>query len=193
MGLLPEDAWLEALVNAVIHRSYSVSGDHIRVEIFDDRIEIESPGRFPGIAEGQDPQRVTRFARNPRIARACSDLQLGQELGEGIRRMYEEMRIAGLADPAYRQTAGSVRVVLAATPVDRALENRLPPGARDVVRILREAGRASTGDIVDALHLSRPVVIRRLKALEEEGMVRWIGQSPKDPRAYWTLRAGSTS
>lgn len=187
VGIIPEDAWLEALVNAVIHRSYSSSGDHIRVEIFDDRIEIESPGRFPGIAEGQEPQRVTRFARNPRIARVCSDLHLGQELGEGIRRMFEEMHIAGLIDPAYRQTAGSVRVTLAATPVDRALEDRLPPGARDVVAILREAGRASTGDIIEALRLSRPVVIRRLKALEEEGIVRWVGQSPKDPRAYWTL------
>lgn len=39
LGLVPHDAWLEALVNAVIHRSYSIAGDHIRVELFDDRIE----------------------------------------------------------------------------------------------------------------------------------------------------------
>jgi ATP-dependent DNA helicase RecG len=45
--LVPEDAWLEGVVNAAVHRSYSLAGDHIRVEIFDDRMEIESPGRSP--------------------------------------------------------------------------------------------------------------------------------------------------
>ncbi|HEY8202298.1 MAG TPA: ATP-binding protein [Actinomycetota bacterium] len=188
VGLVPQDAWLEALVNAVIHRSYSVSGDHIRFEIFDDRVEVDSPGRFPGIADTRDPLRVTRFARNPRIARVCADLHFGQELGEGIRRMFEEMRIAGLADPAYHQTSGSVRVVLSSAPVDRALEARLPQGARDFLRIVREAGRASTGDIVEASRRSRPVVLRQLRALEDAGLVIWTGHSRKDPRAYWTIR-----
>lgn len=188
IGLVPEDAWLEGLVNAVIHRSYSVSGDHIRVEIFDDRVEMESPGRFPGIAEGDDPLRATRFARNPRIARVCADLAFGQELGEGIRRMFEEMRLAGLADPAYRQTSGSVRVTLSSELIDRALEARLPPGARDLIRTVREVGHASTGEIVAASGRSRPVVLRQLRALEEAGLVSWVGHSKKDPRAFWTIR-----
>lgn len=188
VSLVPEDAWLEGLVNAVIHRSYSISGDHIRVDVFDDRVEIESPGRFPGIADTSDPLNVTRFARNPRIARVCADLSFGQELGEGIRRIYEEMRIAGLADPLYVQTAGSVRLTLTSTPVDRELEARLPPGARELARILREVGRASTGDLVSATGRSRPVVLNQLRSLEAAGVVEWIGHSQKDPRAYWKLR-----
>lgn len=187
VGLVPQDAWLEAVVNAVVHRSYSIGGDHIRVEIFDDRVEVESPGRFPGIADSADALEVTRFARNPRIARVCADLSFGQELGEGIRRMFEEMRLAGLADPEYRQTSGSVRVVLSSAPVDRALEARLPAGARHILRVVREAGRASTGDIADATGTSRPVVLRQLQSLREAGLVSWHGHSPKDPRAYWTL------
>lgn len=48
VGLIPTDAWLEGLVNAVVHRSYSLMGDHVRVEIFGDRLEIErSPSRIP--------------------------------------------------------------------------------------------------------------------------------------------------
>lgn len=84
-----------------------MSGDHIRVERLDDRMEIENPGRFPGMADASDTLRVTRFPRNPRIARACADLALGQELGEGIRRMFEEMRLAGLAGPFRHQTEGA--------------------------------------------------------------------------------------
>jgi ATP-dependent DNA helicase RecG len=188
IGLIPQDAWLEALVNAAVHRSYSVSGDHIRVEIFDDRIEIESPGRFPGIADTSDPLRVTRFARNPRIARVCADLAFGQELGEGIRRIFEEMRLAGLSEPSYFQSSGSVRLTLSSAPVDRELEGRLPPGARDIARLVRESGRLSTGEIIDASGLSRPVVIRQLKSLQDAGILERFGRSPKDPRAYWALQ-----
>jgi ATP-dependent DNA helicase RecG len=186
--LVPGDAWLEGIVNAAVHRSYSMAGDHIRVEIFDDRIEISSPGRFPGLVDLDDPLQVMRFARNSRIARVCADLSLGQELGEGIRRMFEEMRQAGLTDPVYRQTSGSVELQLLAEPVDRRLEERLPGHARAITRTLRSAGRMSTGEVTEALGISRPVVQKELNALREAGIVEWVGKSPKDPRAYWQMR-----
>ena len=184
--LVPEDAWLEGLVNAVVHRSYNIGSDHIRVEIFDDRIEIESPGRFPGIVSPNRPRDITRFARNPRVTRVCADLRFGQELGEGIRRIFEEMRLAGLSEPVYTQTAGSVRLQLSYRPADRELEQRLHPGARDVLRAIDEAGRLSTGDTMRITRQARPTVLRHLRALETEGLIKWVGQSAKDPRAYWT-------
>jgi ATP-dependent DNA helicase RecG len=110
--IVPYHAWQEGLVNAVIHRSYSMAGDYVRVEIFPDRIEIESPGRFPGLPTPARPTQMTRFARNPRIARVCADLHIGQELGEGIKRIFDEMRFAGLPEPVYEQTNASVRLIL---------------------------------------------------------------------------------
>src|SRR6185312_14068911 len=67
--LVPEDAWLEGLVNAAAHRSYSLAGEHIRVEVFSNRIEITGPGRFPGFVDSSNPLEAPRYARNPRIAR----------------------------------------------------------------------------------------------------------------------------
>lgn len=110
--IVPHDAWMEGLVNAIIHRSYAMAGDHIRVEIFTNRVEIESPGRFLALPNPARPSQVNRFARNPRIARVCTDLQIGAELGEGIKRIFDEMRSAGLAEPRYEQTGGSVRLIL---------------------------------------------------------------------------------
>ncbi len=186
--LVPDDAWLEGLVNAVVHRSYSMVGDHIRVEVFDDRIEVSSPGRFPGLVDLGDPLETTRFARNPRIARVCADLNFGQELGEGIRRIFEEMRHAGLTDPIYRQTSGSVELKLLSEPVDRQLEAGLPESARAIAAALRSAGRLSTGEVTDILGVSRPVVQRELGALRDAGIVEWVGKSPNDPRAFWRLK-----
>jgi ATP-dependent DNA helicase RecG len=185
--LVPEDAWLEGLVNAVVHRSYSLAGDHIRVEIFDDRIEISSPGRFPGIVDLADPLSAPRFARNPRIARVCADLEFGQELGEGIQRIYEEMRLAGLHDPVYTQTAASIRLVLSGELTDRELDAQLTPEARRVSTALREAARLSTGEVAELLNRSRPHALKVLKSMEAAGIVRRRGKSPSDPRAYWEI------
>lgn len=187
--IVPKDAWLEGLVNAVIHRSYSLGGDHIRVEIYPNRIEIESPGRFPGLADPSRPLNISRFARNPRIARVCADLRIGQELGEGIKRIFDEMRRVGLTDPIYEETAGTVRLKLQAVPrLDPRVAARLPRGSQGVLDVLRAAERPlSTGDVADAIGVSKPVASRRLVALQGEGLVRWVGKSQKDPRAVWEL------
>lgn len=187
--VVPRDVWLEAVVNAVVHRSYSLAGDHVRVEVFDDRIEVTSPGRFPGMVRLDDPEKVARFSRNPRIARVMVDLTIVREMGEGIRRMFAEMRDAGLADPEYRQTEGSVTVVLRSdSRVPDEVRARLPKGALDAVAVLRRAERPlGTGDVEGALGLTRPTVVRMLKALRDEGLVVWSGQSPRDPRATWTV------
>jgi len=102
--------------------------------------------------------------------------------------MFEEMRLAGLEDPVYSQTSGSARLVLSSEPVDRELEARLPPGSREIVRMIRGHARPSTGDIAAAIGVSRPVAIKRLHLLASEGIIERVGTSLKDPRAYWRLR-----
>jgi ATP-dependent DNA helicase RecG len=186
-ALVPEDAWLEGIVNAAVHRSYSLAGDHIRVEIFDDRIEIESPGRFPGLVDPADPLEAPRYARNPRIARVCADQNFGQELGEGIRRMFEEMRLAGLGDPLYEETQASVKLTLSGEAYDRELDSRLPRDSRAIIAALREGGALSTGEVAEVIGVSRLTAKHRLDQLKDAGMVIWTGKSLRDPRASWSL------
>ena len=139
------------------------------------------------MVDPERPESITRFARNPRIARVCSDLRIGQELGEGIRRIYEQMRVAGLEPPLYRQTQGSVRLILSADPLDERLERELPSGSRRILDAIRAGGGLGTGELAELFKLARPTILQRLKALEKAGLVRWVGKSPKDPRARWML------
>ncbi|MFT4135352.1 ATP-binding protein [Microbacterium sp.] len=185
--VVPPDAWMEGLVNAVVHRSYSLAGDHVRVEIFPDRIEITSPGRFPGLADPTRPLDISRYARNPRIARVCTDLRITRELGEGIRRMFDEMRDRGLTDPAYRQGSGSVTLILSAlSRLPDVVLQRLPRGATETLSTLRAARQPlGTGDLLGLTGLSRPTLVKQLNALRDERLVLWTGKSPKDPRATW--------
>lgn len=186
---IPRDAWLEGLVNAVVHRSYSMMGDHIRVEIFPNRVEISSPGRFPGIADPGRPLEISRYARNPRIARVLSDLGITRELGEGITRMFAEMRGRGLVDPMYTQTSSSVRLVLmAADAIPEQVMSRLSKSARAVLDALRIAGSPlGTGPLAEAAGVTRMTANRALASLIDEGLVTWSGSSKKDPRAVWAL------
>lgn len=187
--VIPRDAWLEGLVNAVVHRSYSAAGDHIRIEIFPNRIEIESPGRFPGIVDPDKPLDIRRYARNPRIARVCADLNIGRELGEGIHRIFDEMRIAGLNEPIYEQTSQSTRLtLLASAAIPDTVRRSLPRGSERILAVLRATSTPlGTGEIVAASDLSRPTVNKALQILRDAGYVTWSGVSPKDPRATWSI------
>ncbi|HVX47542.1 MAG TPA: ATP-binding protein [Mycobacteriales bacterium] len=188
--IIPRNVWLEGLVNGVLHRSYSVAGDHVRVEIFPNRIEIENPGRFPGLADPAEPLSISRYARNPRIVRVCSDLGIARELGEGIKRIFSEMRTLGLTDPIYYQGSGSVRLVLSsADALDEDVRASLTKAARQILDALRlEARPLSTGQVADLVGITRPTASRHLRTLREHGLVEWHGKGPKDPRASWMLR-----
>ena len=187
---IPRDAWLEGLVNAVVHRSCSIMGDHIRVEIFPNRIQITSPGRFPGLVDPARPLEIDRYARNPRISRVCSDLGVTRELGEGIRRMLDEMRRRGLADPIYTQMSSSVRLVLVASDaVPQEILSTLTPSARAILEVLRVTDQPlGTGQLAELAGISRMTATRGLSQLRDVGLVGWHGVSAKDPRATWRLR-----
>jgi ATP-dependent DNA helicase RecG len=187
--LIPQFVWLEAIVNAVTHRSYSIGGDHVRVELFDDRLEVNSPGRLPGLVRLENI-RSARFARNPRVARALSDLGFGRELGEGVNRMFEEMNRAGLPDPVYQQGPASLRVILLADPMAHRILEHLPRGSEGFVEHLSRAGRVTTAEAAELLHVSRPTARGYLHGLAQRKLLGHVGTSPNDPRGYWRLRQG---
>jgi ATP-dependent DNA helicase RecG len=190
--VIPEAVWLEAIVNAATHRSYSIGGDHVRIELFQDRLGVESPGRLPGLVR-LDNIRSSRFARNPRIARAMSDLGYGRELGEGVDRMFEEMNRAGLPDPVYSERPGSVRVTLLADALAGRILDGLPPGSERFVEFLSRGDRVTTTQAVELLSLSRPTVLRYLHDLRGRGLIEHVGTSLKDPRGYWRLHRELTN
>ena len=88
----PEFAWFEGIVNSLTHRNYSIMGDHIRVSLYDDRLEILSPGKLPNIVT-LDNMLNTRYSRNPRIARVLGEFGWVKELNEGVKRIYDEMQM----------------------------------------------------------------------------------------------------
>jgi ATP-dependent DNA helicase RecG len=108
----PSEALKEILVNAVIHRDYSLNDD-IHVRVFDNRIEIKSPGKLPGYMT-VDNLYEDRFSRNPNIVRMLHNLPnpVNHDIGEGLDTAKNELRKAGLVNPIFEELDNSFVVTL---------------------------------------------------------------------------------
>jgi ATP-dependent DNA helicase RecG len=115
----PTFAWQEALVNAVAHRDYALTGAPIEVWMFDDRIEVRSPGLPPApvTLEQLRAQQKVHFSRNPLIVRVLADMGFLREMGEGIPRMFQEMEHHGLRAPEFSTEGFVFTVTLRNTPI----------------------------------------------------------------------------
>jgi ATP-dependent DNA helicase RecG len=103
----PLEALREAVVNAVVHRDYSLAGETVRILYYPDRVEVHSPGLFlPGIRlEDLRAGRVPSRPRNPLLATLLRDVPGGymERLGSGIAFMLREMRALGRPEPEFRE------------------------------------------------------------------------------------------
>lgn len=98
-------------MNAVAHREYAMSGSYIKITMYDDRLEILSPGKLPNIVNVSNIK-TTRYSRNPRIARVLTEFGWVRELNEGVKRIFLDMETFYLEPPAYSEPEQSVRLVL---------------------------------------------------------------------------------
>lgn len=112
--MYPEDACREALTNAIAHRDYAMEGRGVEVYVFDDRIEVRSPGSLLSNVPLEELMRLQGLhqSRNPFIARVLREVGYMREMGEGLRRIYQLMRAHDLVAPELRADLQSFTIIL---------------------------------------------------------------------------------
>jgi ATP-dependent DNA helicase RecG len=113
---LPESIW-EIVCNSAIHRDYSIS-DHIHVHVYDNRIEVKSPGKLPGYVTVENIL-DSRYSRNPKVVRTLSRYKdpPNKDMGEGLNTAFQKMKEWKLRAPEINTDGGYVTVVLPHTPL----------------------------------------------------------------------------
>ena len=108
----PAEALKEILVNAVIHRDYSQKDD-VHVKVYDNRIEVQSPGRLPGYMTINNLYE-DRFSRNPNLVRLLHKLPnpVNHDIGEGLDTAKNELRKAGLVAPVFEERGNNFVVIV---------------------------------------------------------------------------------
>ena len=182
----PDYSVREAIANALAHRDWLLEGAKVRLFMFDDRLEIWSPGRLP------PPITLERlgfdqFSRNRLIARVLVERGYIEEVGLGIRRMREEMEHLGLPEPEFREDGFSFVITFRsivpresvgpASDPFRALLERGEINERQYrgLSYAREHGVIQRHDYAQLAGVSERTALRDLSDLVEENLLELRG------------------
>jgi len=136
----PETIW-EILVNAVVHRDYSISDD-VHILIFNNRIEVISPGRLPGYVNEINILEA-RYSRNAKIVRTLNRYKNppNKDMGEGLNTAFQKMKDWRLKEPIIKVEGNYVKVIISHAPLatpEEAIIEFLKHNARIKNRQARE-------------------------------------------------------
>ncbi len=195
----PPFAWQEGVINAITHRAYSVQGDDIKVKMFDDRLEIHSPGKLPNVVNIHNI-RETRYSRNPKIARALTEFGWVRELNEGVKRIFKDMEQLFLDPPSYQETSNSVILTLKNNIIMRktrrgekisAIIQRnweaLSYDEKSALEYMYSHDGLKTSTFAKQIKKSDQYARKILRNLEDKKIIIKVASSPTDPNTHFIL------
>jgi len=113
----PDETIWEILVNAIIHRDYSISDD-VHIHIYNNRIEIISPGKLPGYVNESNLLEA-RYSRNTKIVRTLNRYKNppNKDMGEGLNTAFQKMKDWRLKEPQIKVEGNYVKAIIAHSPL----------------------------------------------------------------------------
>lgn len=169
ISIIPEEAFREAVANALVHRTWDVN-THINIAMFPDKIQITSPGGLPkGVSETDFVKGGISILRNRILGSVFFRLHLIEKFGTGIRRINEVFRESRIK-PTFEVTDSSIRITL---PVIQR-QNDLTPD-EDKVFSLMTGKQLSSSQIVKETGFGKSKVVSILNRLSDSGYIRIIG------------------
>lgn len=160
---IPAEALREALTNALCHRQLEKYNLTPGIAVYDDRVEIENPGRLPiGITPENIKSSHVSFPYNPLIAEVLFKSSFLENWGSGVSRMVDACKEQGVPEPEYEVMAGFVKIVFRKKSI--ATE-----GATKKILCLFAGNKQSLSShqVITKLSLSIPVISELLQKMAE--------------------------
>lgn len=178
---IPLVAYREAIANAIVHREYMLDSD-VRIEIFDDRIEIISPGGLPiGITEEEYIDGRVSIPRNKIISDIFLRLGIIERLATGIRRIKEHYINSGV-NPEFLLAQNSIKVILPKVKYsinDGEITNNMERGLNEnelkILRFIKSAGRITRKEAEEILSLRKTQAVKTLGDMLDKGILLKVG------------------
>lgn len=168
--LIPEKAFRETIANALIHRTWDVNSN-IRVSMYEDKIEISSPGGLPsGISQKEYLNGQISQLRNPILANIFFRLKYIEMFGTGIRRINESYKDYAIK-PAFEIFENSIKITL---PIIKT-ELFLTKDERIIMDILEKGAILSSSEILKMTEFKKDKLNRLLKKLIQKNYIKIIG------------------
>jgi ATP-dependent DNA helicase RecG len=201
----PMEAWHEAVVNACVHRSYSLRGMNIFVKMFDDRLVVESPGPFPPLVTPENIYKV-HHRRNYWLMDAMQFMELVKCENEGVKRIRDSMLAMDLPAPEFQQKQVGGAIVRVTLRNNQHMRERwvdgdvslvlgaevaasLNDGEKRIVNYIVEHGQINTtqtqGLFVPRLRWHQ--ADKRLKGMATRGVIRRVERFYRDCKTHYVL------
>ncbi len=170
--LVPQAAIREAIINAFVHRKYFIPGA-IKVALYENRLEIFSPGGFPGLISLKNLGDGTTFLRNPTIAKIARKLKLIEKLGSGIKLMFDSCQKAQIKKPEFNEDGDFVKVTFS---FERELNiNKQLSDEENIIQIAKNLKFLKIKDLIKELGFSRNTATRKMNALVDKKIFKRQG------------------
>lgn len=186
---IPLDALREAVVNALVHRDYSMRGTNISINVFDDRVEIVNPGGFPkGITKNNFGKESVR--RNLIIADLFHRMDKMEKIGSGIRRMRDLVKTAGLKDLVFESDT-FFRVIFYRDPQfslkgsQTSSQSGSQTSSQRIVLLMKQNSAITIEELAKNLGISSRAIKKHIKILREQGVIKRIGH---DFGGHWEVK-----
>lgn len=180
----PEFAWLEGIINAVIHRDYAFQRSCIVIAMYNNRLEIISPGRLPNIVTLENMLEM-KYSKNPKIARVFSEFGWRGEHNKGIEKIYEDMRALFLDKPRYSEPNNTVKLTLKNNIATRNLKEngnietligediwrKLDAIDKKIVSYIANRGKASRKELEEETNRGSTTITTRVSRLIEKDIL----------------------
>lgn len=167
-----ERSYHEALVNALAHRDYLINGSEVHIDIYDDRMEIYSPGGMPdgSMIQDRDPLTVPSTRRNPVLADVFNRLGYMERKGSGFGKIISGYEFQINYDESKRPTFRSDRYQF--TVVMPNLNYNVPQDVpqdkldMQILDFIRKDNKISTEKMAIALGVSSKTIKRHIKEMD---------------------------
>lgn len=189
-----ERSYHEALVNAIAHRDYLINGSEVHIDIYDDRLEIYSPGGMPDGSNIQerDPVTVPSTRRNPVLADVFNRLGYMERKGSGFAKILDnyafQVNYTDEKKPYFRSDRYQFTVIMPNLNYGGIQDDTVNDTVNDIVNdivkneimnLMKNNPRITITDIAKALNISRPTVTRKIKELKIDNYIYRIGSDKK--------------
>ena len=185
-----ERSYHEALVNAIAHRDYLINGSEVHVDMYDDRLEIYSPGGMPDGSNIQerDPVTVPSTRRNPVLADVFNRLGYMERKGSGFAKILDnyafQVNYTEEKKPYFKSDRYQFTVIMPNLNYGGIQDDTVNDTVNDTVKneimnLMKNNPRITITDIAKALNISRPTVTRKIKELKIDNYIYRIGSDKK--------------
>lgn len=183
---IPHEVIREILTNAVLHRSYIRSNMPTYVAIYDDRIEVISPGKLYGGMTVKQMLDGKTERRNPVIGKIFALTHISEGWGRGVKGMVAECVDHGLKEPLFEEWGEDFRVTLYRKPIAVPIDSpTLSEIDQKIVAIIKSNPSVTYQSLSSELEISVSSLKRRILYLRSEGIVERVGSTKS---GYWLVK-----